>query len=84
MRATKPKGRWTQPQLFQQKGWIANNFQVKNNVSAMLKSKKRNLTEQNRDEMTTKSPFGRDKSLALEVVKPATAPEGKRNHRKLL
>lgn len=42
--------RWTQPQIFHQKGWIANNFTVKNNVSTMLKLRKRNLTEQNKDE----------------------------------
>jgi len=59
----KPKGsRWTQPQLFHQKGWIATNFKVKNNVSAMLKSKKRNLTEQNKDEIT---PSSRDKSIGF-------------------
>jgi hypothetical protein len=46
--------RWTQPQLFHQKGWIANNFKVKNNISTMLKLRKRNMTEQNKDEYNLK------------------------------
>jgi hypothetical protein len=34
--------------FFHQKGWIANNFKVKNNVAAILKSRRKNITETDR------------------------------------
>lgn len=35
------------PHIYHQKGWIANNFQVKNTINAALRWKKRNATEIN-------------------------------------
>lgn len=65
----------TQPQFFHQKGWIATNFKVKNSMNTVLKWRKRNFTEQHKDEMTLKTSTFLNKSTSFQPYqKPATAP----------
>lgn len=40
------------PQILHQKGWIATNFKIKNNVCAILKTRQRNITDINRADYT--------------------------------
>lgn len=70
------------PQLFHQKGWIANQFKVKNNVSAILKTRQKNITENNRPQYLNGTTPIHFKSVELyRSVKPSTAPE--RTRRKM-
>lgn len=59
------------PQIFHQKGWIANNFQVKNPNSAALRWKRRTYTETrlNHNHIQQRSQY-----QSTEIHKPSTAP----------
>jgi hypothetical protein len=63
------------PQFFHQKGWIANNFKVKNNVSAILKTRQKNHTEMGRPEYSHgATPIHHRSTELARTSKPSTAP----------
>jgi hypothetical protein len=63
------------PQFFHQKGWIANHFKVKNNVSNILKIRQKNHTEMGRPEYAHgATPIHHRSAELARTVKPSTAP----------
>lgn len=61
-----------------QKGWIGSQFKVKNNLSAILKSKYRHLTEDNKNQYTVgASPIHHKSTENNKTAKPSTAPSSK-------
>lgn len=65
------------PHIYHQKGWIANNFQVKNTINAALRWKKRNATEINPHRHLSHATFDA-KPQSKSPEKPLTAPNGSR------
>lgn len=70
------------PQFFHQKGWIATHFKVKNNVSAILKSRQKNHTEISRPEYSNgNTPIHHRSTQLARRPKPSTAPADSRRSR---
>ena len=65
------------PHLYHQKGWIANNFQVKNTINAALRWRKRNTTENNPHRHLSHATL-KAQAQSKSPQKPCTAPNGSR------
>lgn len=69
------------PQFFHQKGWIANNFTVKTNLAAILRTRQKNHTDIARPTPARgATPIHHHRSTEL-ASKPSSAPSNhRRNH----